>query len=170
MTPPTPADVVLAQSFAGDLETSVHLAQPSGCAATGREAHSPAPWSVELAEVYSVRDAEDGRIAMLTNLRGRYGMGGRRSANEVVANAARIVACVNAMEGLSNAQVASLRESRDALVRALEDAEMALHGAWQMLYAINENDPSLDRTWAAQRAADGLSKVRAALAAAKERT
>jgi hypothetical protein len=37
------------------------------------------------------------------------------------ANAARIVACVNAMEGLTNEQVAELRASRDELLSALKD-------------------------------------------------
>jgi hypothetical protein len=36
-------------------------------------------------------------------------------------NAARIVACVNAMEGLTNEQVAALRASRDELLAALKD-------------------------------------------------
>jgi hypothetical protein len=41
------------------------------------------------------------------------------------ANAARIVACVNAMEGLTNEQVAELRASRDELLSALHALEVA---------------------------------------------
>jgi hypothetical protein len=65
--------------------------------------------------------------------------------------------------------LASMRASRDALAVALEGAEVAMHGAWQMLLAINDCDPSRDRLRAAERAAERLGAIRAALAAAQSK-
>jgi hypothetical protein len=53
-------------------------------------------------------------------------------------------------------QIRKLRE-------ALEGSEQSLFGAWQMLEAICESDPSQDRKKAATRAMEGLKAARAAL-------
>jgi hypothetical protein len=45
-----------------------------------------------------------------------------------------------------------MAESLAMAVKALEDADRALHGAWQMLSAIHDSDPSRDRAKARDRA------------------
>jgi hypothetical protein len=48
-------------------------------------------------------------------------------------------------------------------ISALEDADRALHGAWQMLSAICDNDPSRDRIAARDRALKAWERNGAAL-------
>lgn len=61
---------------------------------------TPAPWSPRFGEAYSIRDAEGGQLAILTNLRGAHGLGGRRSGEEVAANARLIAAAPELLEAL----------------------------------------------------------------------
>lgn len=62
--------------------------------------YTPGPWEAEFGETYNVRDAGGGRLAMLTNLKGAYGMGGRRNGDEVAANARLIAAAPDLLEAL----------------------------------------------------------------------
>lgn len=55
-------------------------------------AHTPGPWSPRFGETYSILDADGGQLAILTNLRGAHGLGGRRPGDEVAANARLIAA------------------------------------------------------------------------------
>lgn len=54
--------------------------------------HTSGPWRYEAPDEVSIKDADGGRVAILTNLRGALGMGGRRDPNEVIANARLIAA------------------------------------------------------------------------------
>lgn len=57
------------------------------------EAHTPAPWIADLGEAYRVRAQQDGgQVAIMMNLKGRHGLAGRRSGDEVAANARLIAA------------------------------------------------------------------------------
>ncbi len=93
------------------------------------ESHTKGPLKASFGEVAEVRASDGSRVAIVTNLCLRS----RRDANEVEANTHRIVTCWNAMEGLSNEQVTSLRavnaerEAENAKLRA------ALVGALQLL-------------------------------------
>lgn len=142
----TPADAALAEGFAGEMDSDADLGQPSGKAANAAR-------------------PDAGLVR-----RGSYGDGTPWMGTwEEVAGDYKQAAQVEArIADELRAELASLRASRDALVRALEDAELSLHGAWQMLAAINDADPSTDRLKVARRTAVGLSNARIALAAAKE--
>lgn len=63
--------------------------------------HMLGPWKASLGEVYEVRDAEDGRICIITNLRGRHGLGGRRAAGESAFHARLIAAAPEMYEAIS---------------------------------------------------------------------
>lgn len=60
--------------------------------------HTKEPWSARINETVTIRDGQDNQIGILTHLHTKSG--GRRDADEVAANARRIVACVNACAGL----------------------------------------------------------------------
>lgn len=50
--------------------------------------HTPGKWYADIdGECANVRHEDGGLIAQCTHLRGRHGLGGRRSAEEVAANA-----------------------------------------------------------------------------------
>lgn len=62
---------------------------------------TPGPWCVEFDEVYAVRSQQDGgRVAMMTNLKGQFGMQGRRSSDEVAANTRLMAAAPDLLEVL----------------------------------------------------------------------
>lgn len=64
-------------------------------------AHTPGPWLTEFSEAYVVRAQQDGgRVAIIANLRGPHGMGGRRSSAEVAANTRLIAAVPDLLEAL----------------------------------------------------------------------
>ena len=67
---------------------------------------TPGPWIAELGEIHEVRDTEGGRICILTQLRGRYGLGGRRADSESPANANLIAAAPEMYEALQMALAA----------------------------------------------------------------
>jgi len=53
-----------------------------------KAAHTPAPWIADLGEAYRVRAQQDGgQVAIMMNLKGQHGLAGRRSGDEVAANA-----------------------------------------------------------------------------------
>ena len=58
-----------------------------------KAAHTPAPWIADLGEAYRVRAQQDGgQVAIMMNLKGQHGLAGRRSGDEVAANARLIAA------------------------------------------------------------------------------
>lgn len=58
-----------------------------------KAAHTPAPWIADLGEAYRVRAQQDGgQVAIMMNLKGQHGLAGRRSGDEVAANAHLIAA------------------------------------------------------------------------------
>jgi hypothetical protein len=98
--------------------------------------HTPGPWAVEMAEVYSVIDAEGGRVALITNLKGRHGMGGRRSGEEAAANTLLIAAAPELLAALQKAvelvdsNVIRVRDSdRAQLIAALTQWNTAIANA-----------------------------------------
>ena len=63
--------------------------------------HTPGPWTPEFGEAYRVRSQQDGgQIAIMMNLKGQFGLAGRRSGDEVAANARLIAAAPDLLEAL----------------------------------------------------------------------
>jgi hypothetical protein len=62
--------------------------------------HTPGPWVAEFEETYNVRGPDEGRVAICMNLKGRYGLGGRRTGAESAANARLIAAAPDLLETL----------------------------------------------------------------------
>ena len=64
-----------------------------------KAAHTPAPWIADLGEAYRVRAQQDGgQVAIMMNLKGQHGLAGRRSGDEVAANARLIAAAPELLE------------------------------------------------------------------------
>lgn len=63
--------------------------------------HTPGPWTPEFGEAYRVRAQQDGgQVAIMMNLKGRHGLAGRRTGDEVAANAHLIAAAPCLLEAL----------------------------------------------------------------------
>lgn len=74
--------------------------------------HTPGPWIPDFGEAYRVRAQLDGgQVAVMTNLKGQFGLAGRRDGNEVAANAALIAAAPDLLAALErlSAQCERLR-------------------------------------------------------------
>ena len=76
---------------------------------------TPGPWEAQLGEAYYVTGPDLGRVAMMMHLKGAYGILGRRSGDEVAANARLIAAAPDLLE--------ALREIVAGDAEAIEDAE-----------------------------------------------
>lgn len=72
--------------------------------------HTPGPWKAHFEEAYFVTGPDLGRVAMMMNLKGAHGLGGRRSGNESAANARLIAAAPELLEALKMA-VSALERS-----------------------------------------------------------
>lgn len=62
--------------------------------------HTPGPWKAHFEEAYYVTGPDLGRVAMMMNLKGAHGMGGRRSGDESAANASLIAAAPDLLQAL----------------------------------------------------------------------
>ncbi len=66
-----------------------------------KAAHTPGPWIADLGEAYRVRAQQDGgQVAIMMSLKGQHGLAGRRSGDEVAANARLIAAAPDLLEAL----------------------------------------------------------------------
>lgn len=54
--------------------------------------HTPGPWMAHFEEAFYVTGPDRGGVAMMLNLKGAYGLGGRRTGEESAANARLIAA------------------------------------------------------------------------------
>ena len=70
---------------------------------TDQPKYTPGTWVANLNEIHEVRDAEGGRICILTQLRGKFGLLGRRFDGESEANARLIAAAPDLLEALKDA-------------------------------------------------------------------
>lgn len=68
--------------------------------------HTPGPWEAHFDESYFVTGPDLGRVAMMMNLKGKYGLCGRRSGNESAANCRLIAAAPDLLEALQLAHKA----------------------------------------------------------------
>ena len=67
--------------------------------------YTPGPWTPEFGEAYRVRAKQDGgQVAIMMNLKGRHGLAGRRTGDEVAANARLIAAAPELLEALLSAK------------------------------------------------------------------
>jgi hypothetical protein len=64
--------------------------------------HTPGPWAAHFEEAYYVTGPDLGRVAMMMNLKGAHGMGGRRSGDESAANCRLIAAAPDLLQALLN--------------------------------------------------------------------
>lgn len=65
--------------------------------------HTPGPWKPHFEEAYYVTGPDLGRVAMMMNLKGAHGLGGRRSGDESAANCRLIAAAPDLLEALRRA-------------------------------------------------------------------
>jgi hypothetical protein len=75
--------------------------------------HTPGSWKAHFEEAYFVTGPDLGRVAMMMNLKGAHGLGGRRSGGESAANARLIAAAPELLEALESeyAWLADIRNS-----------------------------------------------------------
>lgn len=66
--------------------------------------HTPGPWAAHFEEAYFVTGPDLGRVAMMMNLKGAHGMGGRRSGAESAANCRLIAAAPDLLAACLNAR------------------------------------------------------------------
>lgn len=66
--------------------------------------HTPGPWTAHFEEAYFVTGPDRGRVAMMMNLKGAHGMGGRRSGEESAANCRLIAAAPDLLAACINAR------------------------------------------------------------------
>lgn len=66
--------------------------------------HTPGPWKAHFEEAYFVTGPDLGRVAMMMNLKGAHGLGGRRSGAESAANCRLIAAAPDMLEALLDAR------------------------------------------------------------------
>jgi len=64
---------------------------------------TPGPWAPIFKEAYYVQAPDLGHVAIMTNLKGAYGLGGRRNGDEVAANARLISTAPDLLEALQEA-------------------------------------------------------------------
>ena len=62
--------------------------------------HTTGPWRAHFEEAYFVTSPDLGRVAMMMNLKGAHGLGGRRSGDESAANCRLISAAPDMLEAL----------------------------------------------------------------------
>ena len=65
-------------------------------------AHTPGPWKAHFEEANFVTGPDLGRVAMMMNLKGAHGLGGRRSGAESAANCLLIAAAPDMLAALQN--------------------------------------------------------------------
>lgn len=63
--------------------------------------HTPGPWSPYFDETYGVLCPDKGRVAICMNLKGAHGLAGRRTGDEVAANARLIAAAPDLLDALA---------------------------------------------------------------------
>jgi hypothetical protein len=73
---------------------------------------TPGPWKAHFEEAYFVTGSDLGRVAMMMNLKGAHGLGGRRSGGESAANCRLIAAAPDLLDALQ-AIVKSLSDQDD---------------------------------------------------------
>jgi hypothetical protein len=78
--------------------------------------HTPGPWKAHFEEAYYVTGPDRGRVAMMLNLKGAHGLGGRRTGEESAANARLIAAAPE-----TAAERDRLKEINEELLDALVD-------------------------------------------------
>lgn len=86
--------------------------------------HTPGPWKPYFDETYGVTGPDKGRVAICMNLRGLHGLVGRRSGEEVAANARLISAAPELLEVLQEVLVLipDAYETKDRALRAIAKA------------------------------------------------
>lgn len=62
--------------------------------------HTPGPWKAHFGEAYYVTGPDLGRVAIMMNLKGAHGLGGRRTGDESAANARLVAAAPDLLEAL----------------------------------------------------------------------
>jgi len=95
--------------------------------------HTPGPWAAHFEEAYYVTGPDLGRVAMMMNLKGAHGMGGRRSGDESAANCRLIAAAPDLLQALLNlvgtmcaADGSDMEADLDAIDARVADARTAI--------------------------------------------
>lgn len=89
--------------------------------------HTPGPWMPEFGEAYRVRAQQDGgQVAIMMNLKGRHGLAGRRTGNEVAANARLISSAPEMLDALQEIVAAADGSGWAQLDATLANARAAI--------------------------------------------
>jgi len=72
-------------------------------------AHTPGPWKAHFEEANFVTGPDLGRVAMMMNLKGAHGLGGRRSGAESAANCRLIAAAPDLLSALRDLEAMAER-------------------------------------------------------------
>jgi hypothetical protein len=93
--------------------------------------HTPGPWKAHFEEAYFVTGPDLGRVAMMMNIKGAHGMGGRRSGDESAANARLIAAAPDLLEALQDLFEADMEhvlmgDGKDDQIEAIAKARAAI--------------------------------------------
>ena len=83
-------------------------------------AHTPGPWKSHFGETYYVTGPDLGRVAIMMNLKGAHGLGGRRSGDESAANCRLIAAAPDLLAALRRLMdgTTTLEDAADAAAQA----------------------------------------------------
>lgn len=79
---------------------------------------TPGPWKAHFEEAYFVTGPDLGRVAMMMNLKGAHGLGGRRSGAESAANCRLIAAAPALLSALETLHERLMKCSRDPISAA----------------------------------------------------
>lgn len=85
--------------------------------------YTKGPWSADLGEAYRVMSNDGSQVAIMTHLKGRYGLGGRRESKESASNARLIAAApdlLDALKGLAAWADGPRQDALSDLTRARE--------------------------------------------------
>lgn len=89
-------------------------------------AHTPGPWVAHFGEAYFVAGPDMGRVAMMMNLKGDHGLGGRRSGAESAANCRLIAAAPDMLQALAKAReelaCGNVNSAAERIAHAIERA------------------------------------------------
>ncbi len=87
--------------------------------------HTPGSWKAHFEEAYFVTGPDLGRVAMMMNLKGAHGLGGRRSGAESAANCRLIAAAPDLLAALQALRLAREQDKYPSWERGVPEFNKA---------------------------------------------